>query len=229
MDLTKKEQLVIKLLSEWKIATKKSICQKLNLSHMTVVRALEKYGYYSSFNKNSSFYTLGDIPKFDSHGLWYYKGAGFSKYRTINKTIVALIEESPRGYTEKAMSSLLQTKVANILSRLLREKRLDKIHCARRSIYLSVKEQQKSKQITKLKEEIKKRELQKQRYNFTKGILPEGIELKTVILTLIRMIEQPESTVASLSKNLQSKQIKVTSKEIREIISFYGLEKKTAQ
>ena len=62
--LTIKEKSVVDQLREWKVATKKRLCHHLQISHMTVVRALKKFGYYTSYNKNSAFYTLYDmLPK----------------------------------------------------------------------------------------------------------------------------------------------------------------------
>ena len=88
---TIKEKSVVDQLREWKVATKKRLCHKLQISHMTVVRALKKFGYYTSYNKNSAFYTLHDIPEFDTHGLWALRDIYFSRYATLDETIVALL------------------------------------------------------------------------------------------------------------------------------------------
>ena len=68
-NLTVRETAVIEKLRKCKVARKSELCDHLKISHMTVVRALKKFGYYSSYNKNSSFYTLRDTPDFDSYEL----------------------------------------------------------------------------------------------------------------------------------------------------------------
>ena len=57
---------VINLLRELVLATIDGLCNKLSKSRMTVLRALKSYGYFSSFNFNSSYFTLKDTPDFDA-------------------------------------------------------------------------------------------------------------------------------------------------------------------
>jgi hypothetical protein len=54
----KAESKVINLLRELVVATIDVLCNKLSKSRMTVLRALKSYGYFSSFNFNSSYFTL---------------------------------------------------------------------------------------------------------------------------------------------------------------------------
>jgi DeoR/GlpR family transcriptional regulator of sugar metabolism len=68
MELTRKEDSVVKRLRSRRVLDMKSLCDKLDVSHMTVVRSLKKYGYHSSINQNGAFYTLHDIPSFDNDG-----------------------------------------------------------------------------------------------------------------------------------------------------------------
>jgi hypothetical protein len=85
-NLTKKETAVIEKMREIKVTTKKKLCNQLEISHMTVVRALKKFGYYTSYNKNSAFYTLHETPVFNRNGLWAYEDIRFSKFITLEKT-----------------------------------------------------------------------------------------------------------------------------------------------
>ena len=66
------ESKVINVLRELVVATIDVLCNKLSKSRMTVLRALKSYGYFSSFNFNSSYFTLKDIPDFDKDGLWFH-------------------------------------------------------------------------------------------------------------------------------------------------------------
>jgi hypothetical protein len=56
MHLTSTETAVINCLRSLTTATMATMCQHLEVSRMTVARALSKHGYFSSFNHNSSFY-----------------------------------------------------------------------------------------------------------------------------------------------------------------------------
>jgi hypothetical protein len=68
----------------------KQLRHQFQISHMTVVRALKKFGYFASYNHNASYYVLWDVPQFDDWGLWAYRDVRFSRYRTLPATIVAL-------------------------------------------------------------------------------------------------------------------------------------------
>jgi hypothetical protein len=227
MKLTKKENAVIDLLHQCKVATKKKLSQHFSISHMTVVRALQKFGYYTSYNKNSAFYTLNDIPQFDNHGLWAYNDIYFSRCATLEETIVILIEKSNSGLTVNELKKIIKTEVNNILSRLCKQKRLSRCYFGRYAVYLSIEYQRKSKQITFRKEQIRKSHdtvsIEKRR----KGFLPEGLDAITVIKILIQMIEFPKANEASVSQSLQYQGVSITAKEVRNVIMFYSLEKKT--
>lgn len=229
MEFSPKEQGVIELCKRLKVVTKAELCRQLNISHMTVVRAFEKYEYYSSINHNSSYYTLKDIPKFNNYGLWFFKGVGFSRHKNINQSIIFIIDSSQCGYSEKEISKILQTKTGNILSRLVSQKHLSKIQKGRSVVYVSTKAGRNEKQVIIINRDKENEKTKVGDYNFSHALFPEDIEAGTVIATLVRLIEKPNSSVASLSLVLQGKGLKVTANEIREIISFYGLEKKTAQ
>ena len=101
------------------------MCDHLKISHMTVVRALKKFGYYSSYNKNSSFYTLRDTPDFDSYGLWAYNDIRFSRNFTLDKTIVSIVDDSESGFTAEELERLLKTNVKNLLSRLVSKRQVE--------------------------------------------------------------------------------------------------------
>ena len=226
MESLSKEQSVIQLLNKLKVGVKTDLCKRLNISHMTVVRAIKKYGYYSSFNKNSSYYTLKDVPKFNNLGLWFYEDIGFSSHKNINNTVLSIIEKSHKGYTEKMLSSILRTKTGNILSRLVKQKRLNKFQTGHSVMYVSANETQRKKQQATIKINIENSRSEDQTYNLTQEILPADISVIVVILTLVGLIEKPDSTAASLSMSLQKRGIQVTASQIRTIISFYELKKK---
>ena len=65
MDITKTENTIIEHLRKLRIATKADLCSTFKVSHMTVVRGLKKYEYYTSYNMNSAYYVLKDTPEFD--------------------------------------------------------------------------------------------------------------------------------------------------------------------
>ena len=55
-------------------------------SRMSVFRRLKALGYLTSFTDAGRYYTITDIPKFDTFGLWFYQDVGFSRAGTLKST-----------------------------------------------------------------------------------------------------------------------------------------------
>jgi hypothetical protein len=215
------ESKVINLLRELMVATIDVLCNKLSKSRMTVLRALKSYGYFSSFNFNSSYFTLKDIPDFDKDGLWFHGPVGFSRYGTLTQTIKAIIEHSEKGYTVMELQKLLGTKVHNQLSLLCRKRMVTRFYVGRNCVYTSVEAKLQASQQAKRKEPIKKAKA------ITTIQVPPGLEALTVIRLLVEMIHKPDATAASLSQRLQRQGLPIAAEQVRAVIEFYSLVKKT--
>ena len=48
-------------------------------SRMTAYRYMKEMDYLTSYSHKAQYYTLREIAKFDSHGLWIYDDIGFSR------------------------------------------------------------------------------------------------------------------------------------------------------
>jgi len=221
MTYSQRESKVVSLLLELIVATIDVLCNKLSTSRITVLRALKNYGYFSSFNFNSSYFTLKDIPHFDKDGLWFHGKVGFSRYGTLTQSIKALIDHSEKGYTVLELQKLLGTKVHNQLSSLCRKKMLTRFYVGRNCVYTSVEPKLQASQEVKRKEQIKKPKA------ITTIQLPQGLEALTVIRLLVEMIQEPDATAASLSQRLQRQGLHITAEQVRGVIEFYSLVKKT--
>ncbi|MBW1699080.1 MAG: hypothetical protein JRH18_09600 [Deltaproteobacteria bacterium] len=221
MTSSQDESKVINLLRELMVATIDVLCNKLSKSRITVLRALKSYGYFSSFNFNSSYFTLKDIPHFDKDGLWFHGEVGFSRYGTLTQTIKAIIDHSEKGYTVVELQKLLGTKVHNQLSLLCRKRMLTRFYVGRNCVYISVEPKLQASQEAKRKEQIKKPKA------ITTIQVPQGLEALTVIRLLVEMIQEPDATAASLSQRFQRQGLHITAEQVRGVIEFYSLVKKT--
>jgi hypothetical protein len=119
--LTDREQKVVGWLKKRTVATMRQLRNQFKISHMTVIRALNKSGYYTSYNHNASYYVLRDRPEFDEWGLWAHRNVRFSRYATLKQTIVVLVEKAPAGLTVEELEQRLDVKVANHVSRLVHD------------------------------------------------------------------------------------------------------------
>jgi hypothetical protein len=228
MTASQKDSKVVDLLRELIVATIDVLCAKLTASRSTVLRALKSYGYFSSYNFNSSYLTLKDIPHFGKDGLWFHGGVGFSCYGTLTQTIKALVENSEKGYTVLELQKRLGTTVHNQLSWLCRMKMLTRFYVGRHCVYTSVERELQTSQQARREQQIKKpRAIGTSHYDFNKNELLQQLDVLTVIRLLVEMIQKPDAKAASLSQTLQRQGMSITAKQVRRVIEFYSLSKKT--
>ena len=66
-------------------------------SRMSVFRRLRELQYLSSYTHSGSYYTIKNIPDFNSSGLWYFNEVGFSKFGNLKETLIHIIDDSDSG------------------------------------------------------------------------------------------------------------------------------------
>jgi len=99
------------LLRHWrrqKVITLPQLMQELRISLRTARRRLKVWAALASFNYNSRFYTLPELPQFDEQGLWFHRDIGFSRHGHLPQTIVALVRQSPGGLTAAQLGQRLR-------------------------------------------------------------------------------------------------------------------------
>jgi hypothetical protein len=224
MELTRKELNVVQRLRRKRIATMSSLCQEMDVSHMTVVRALNKYGYHSSVNHNASLYTLHDTPHFDEDGLWTYRDACFSEHGSLGTTLVALAEKAPAGLTVSEFEQRVNTKVGNLLSRLCHQNELSRCFAGRRAVYLAVdRKRQQQQQGQRERQETQATEASA---TTEQAAFPPNYDVVTVLEVLIEVIKTPKSSAAQLAKALRARGVKMTAVGVQRVLDFYALQKK---
>jgi hypothetical protein len=225
MELTRTEARVVNRLRSKRVDTMNDLCQQLHVSHMSVVRALKKYGYFTSINHNASYYTLHDIPCFDDDGLWSYRKICFSSHRTLDKTLVALVHSSAAGLSVAQLQQRLGTQVGNLLSRLCRQQELTRCFAGRQAIYLAVEPQRQQRQREQL-------ELQQQAARSTTAedtlgpSFPPRCDVVLVLEVLIQIIKTPRADAAELAKAIRTRGLKINARQVQRVIDFYALQKK---
>jgi len=218
--LTGSEQKVIDWLRKTTIATMKQIRHQFQISHMTVVRALKKFGYYASYNYNAAYYVLQGVPEFDDWGLWRYRDVRFSRYHTLPATIVAVVEKAPAGLTVQELEERLQTKAGNVVSRLVSEGQVQRERLGgRHVVYLARGLQVRTQQL-----EQRQRQLQEAARRATG--LPSGCSAVDVIEVLRAMILASDDNPDRLARRLQASGTRITAGQVRRVLEHYGMKKK---
>jgi hypothetical protein len=98
------------ILRRWrrqKVITFAELRAGLNASIRTVRRRLKEWKALASFNHNSRYYTLPELPQFDDHGLWFFREIGFSRHGHLPQTIVALVRQAPAGLSAAELGQRL--------------------------------------------------------------------------------------------------------------------------
>lgn len=85
------------MFQEFKVLNLGQVSKLRECSIRTVQRRFADLAVLRSYNKNSRYYTLPDIPKFNRHGIWEYQGILFSKFGDLRKTVKHLIVSSEYG------------------------------------------------------------------------------------------------------------------------------------
>lgn len=206
---------VVKAFQKRKVLTLNDINKITNWSAMALWRNLKPIGYYTSFNYNGRFYTLADIPRFDDNGLWFFKQAGFSSYRTLNRTLISLVNNSTMGMTTTELSLILTVRVQNQLAKLYAQKEIDRVKCGRAHLYVSIQKEVKTDQL-------------KNRENY---INPEKVDtpsptIEETIQILSELVRRPRTSARGVSYSLCARGFNVSRKKVLEVIEKYQLKKK---
>jgi hypothetical protein len=224
MELSPKELDVVRRLRRKRIGTMKNLCAELAVSHMTVYRALSKYGYHSSVNRNASYYALRDVPRFDDDGLWTYRDVCFSEHGSLGKTLVHLVEESHAGLTVAELEPRVKTKVGNLLSRLCQQQQLSRCFAGHQAVYLAVDSEKQQQQERERKKSRTIRVASSSDAEPTR--FPVRCDVVTVLEVLVQIIKSPAAEAAELAKALRARGVKITAVQVQRVLDFYAIKKK---
>ena len=182
-------------------------------SRTTIFRVLSAAGYLTSYSDAGRYYTLKRIPKFDSRGIWLYRGIGFSSHGTLRATVTYLVEKSPAGQTHDELQDLLQLRVHDTLRLLVHARALTRERFEEVYVYLSSKPKVASAQWTK-------------RQQLAAGA-PSRAELEPsrVIDVLVDVIRHPKDDAGAVARRLRALGHRVTPEQAEAIFARYDLKK----
>ena len=190
-------------------------------SRMSVFRRLKLIGYFTSYTDAGRFYTIKGIPMFDSWGLWFYKGIGFSQTGTLKATVIEIVNSSSSGRTPKELLHLLQIRVPNTLHNTL--------HGLVKSNTLSRHRLDGLCLYTNTHPEKMKAQLKARHQAIQKPVqLIKSISTETTIAVLVEALREskviiPPSTIVS---RLAVRGMAVTIEQVDQIFSQYGIQAK---
>ena len=195
-------------------------------SRMSVFRRLKPIGYLTSYTDAGRYYTLVDIPLFDSWGLWFYQGIGFSKAGTLKATVVDMVHSSSAGMTPKELLHLLKIRIPNTLHNalhgLVKSNHISRHRSEGLCLYTHADPDKEQVQ-------IEARRVQRQRG----GQLARPLSMETTIAVLSEALKAGQVIVApsEIAARLAVRGLAVTADQGNRIFSEYGIraEKKTSR
>ena len=187
-------------------------------SRMTVFRRLSEIEYISSYTHARRYYTLYDIARFDSDGLWFYGDIGFSQKGSLKKAVTYLVHSGDAGRFHSDLERQLRIRVHNVLLDLVRRKQIGRRKFEGRYLYLSTDKARSTDQIQ-----------QRDKLSMQARRIPDFISEPIVIEVLAEVIRQLERhpRAHQVASGLAIRGLPITEKEVMTVFDHYDIEKKT--
>jgi hypothetical protein len=201
------------------VVTLAQLHSALGLAPITIRRALKALGCFCSFNHNARYYTLADRPRFAANGLWFYRSIGFSRHKSLTKTLVALVHDAAAGATPEELTDLLRTPVGNLLASLARQQQLARRRLGHRVVYLAADPQRQEQQFTQRLKDAQPA---------TAEALPATMSPTMVLPLLAELVRSPFDSIDQLARTLRQQGVPLDPPDVQTILTFYNLEKKEA-
>jgi len=209
-------QQILDAFKQKEVLSRDEILQATGCSNMTAWRLLSQHGYFTSYNENARLYTIAGIPKFDEHGLWTHGKARFSKWGSLTKTIVGLVQDSPAGLSAEQLQQLLKLKnVKPNLTRLFQNESLAREKMEGHFIYFSLPEASGRKQREQRNRQIEQAS--------TRQKLPA---LESIVALLVEIIKQPQNTPRQWARRLTRQGVRISTRDIQAVLDHYQIDAK---
>ncbi len=198
------------------VQTFEDLKTKSGWASITLYRKIKACNLLVSYNQNSKFYTLSKLAHFNYSGIWNYKQILFSKHGNLFNTIIALINNSIRGYTAKEMTAIIEVKADDALRILWRSNRIQKQKTGSSNVYFSINPELFSQQVLVRQQQVP--------VSLSTLLLSDN---QLIIAVLVEVIQQDSLDCKILYKGIKKQNITISIEQIEQVIELYQLKKKT--
>lgn len=196
------------LIRRKKIVTLEELAMSLHCSKRTVQRRLIQLKTIRSYNRNGQYYTLEDIPKFDTNGLWRYRETYFSRFGNLTQTFVQLVHASQAGLTAYEAGDLIGLRPSSFLWSVHSHPEIKREKYQGRYVYFSSKSARHAEQLQ------------------NRLILPQTQRLPSeyeTIAILVEKIKHPQWSIDKLANQLKRKNLCIEPHVIENLFLHHGL------
>jgi hypothetical protein len=220
MPKIKAQKKVENFLRKRRVVTMSDLCEVIgSSSRMTVFRQLCKIEYVSSYTHAGRYYTLYDIARFDSDGIWFYDDIGFSQNGSLKNTVNYLVDNGDVGKFHSDLERQLRVRVHNVLLDLVKSKQIKRIKIEGQYLYLSTDKERSTKQIE-----------QRDRLSMQARRIPVYISEPMLIEILAEVIRQSKRhpRVDQVASALAIRGLPIAENDVLTVFEHYDIEKKIA-
>jgi hypothetical protein len=203
-----------------RVVTMSDLCEAIgSSSRMTVFRRLRQMQYVTSYTHAGRYYTLYDIARFDSGGIWFYDDIGFSQNGSLKNTVTYLVDESDGGKFHFDLERQLRVRVHNVLLDLIKAKQIKRRKFEGQYLYLSSDKARSTKQLE-----------QRDQLSMQARRIPVFISESIVIEILAEVIRQSKRhpRADQVASALAKRGLPIAEKDVMSVFDHYDIEKKTA-
>ena len=203
-----------------RVVTMSDLCEAIgSSSRMTVFRRLRQIEYVTSYTHAGCYYTLYDIARFDSDGIWFYEDIGFSQNGSLKNTVSYLVDRSDSGKFHFDLERQLRVRVHNVLLDLVKSKQIERIKFEGQYLYLSRDKEKSTKQLE-----------QRGQLSMRAKRIPVFISESIVIEIMVEVIRQSKRhpRADQVASALAKRGLPIAEKDVRIVFDQYDIEKKTA-
>jgi hypothetical protein len=214
------QKKVENFLRKRRVVMMSDLCEVIgSSSRMTVFRRLRQIEYVTSYTHAGRYYTLYDIARFDSDGIWFYDDIGFSQNGSLKNTVTYLVDNGDAGKLHSDLERQLRVRVHNVLLDLVKSKQIKRIKFEGQYLYLSKDKSRSANQIQqrdKLSMQVKR--------------IPDFISEPMVIEIMAEVIRQSKKhpRADQVASALRIRGLPIAQNDVMTVFDHYDIEKKIA-
>jgi len=212
------QKKVENIIRKRRVVAMSDLCEVIgSSSRMTVFRRLREIEYVSSYTHAGRYYTLYDIARFDSDGIWFYDDIGFSQNGSLKNTVNYLVHNCDVGKFHLDLERQLRVRVHNVLLDLVKSKQIKRIKFEGQYLYLSTDKARSTKQ-------IKRRD----KLSMQARRIPVFISEPMVIEILAEVIRQSKRHphADQVASALTMRGLPIAENDVMMVFDYYDIEKK---
>lgn len=196
-----------------RVLTLEDLRHRFSISRATAFRWLGEHGYFSSYNHRGRYFTIEEVARFDSRGLFCFGDACFSRYGTLKDTVAHFVADSTAGMTHEELSELLGVRVHNALLELVNEGAISRERIGPVFLYTSAEKEKGADQV---------------RVRMASGASDFEPTSRQIIAVLLELVRDAEASREEIAARCQRSGVQLGRATVDAVFTLYDLEKKRA-